>query len=81
MTKWLIIIGVIVFLCIVEWIREIVSFKVTHYDIQSDKFNKLTHEKKIVFLTDLHNNSYGTNNEKLLASVREQNPDLILVSV
>ena len=79
MTKWLIIIGVIVFLCIVEWIREIVSFKVTHYDIQSDKFNKLTHEKKIVFLTDLHNNSYGTNNEKLLASVREQNPDLILV--
>lgn len=79
MTKWLIIIGVIVFLCIVEWIREIVSFKVTHYDIQSDKFNKLTHERKIVFLTDLHNNSYGKNNDKLLASVREQNPDLILI--
>ena len=79
MTKWLIIIGVIVFLCIVEWIREIVSFKVTHYDIQSDKFNKLTHEKKIVFLTDLHNNSYGKNNKKLLDAVKSQNPDLILI--
>ena len=79
MTKWLIIIGVIVFLCIVEWIREIVSFKVTHYDIQSDKFNKLTHEKKIVFLTDLHNNSYGKNNKKLLNAVKSQNPDLILI--
>ena len=37
MTKWLILFGVIVFLCIVEWIRENVTFQVTHYDIQSDK--------------------------------------------
>lgn len=79
MTKWLIIIGVIVFLSIVEWIREIVSFKVTHYDIQSDKFNNLTHEKKVVFLTDLHNNSYGKNNKKLLDAVMFQNPELILI--
>ena len=66
MIKWFILIGVIVLICIVEWIREIVTFKVTHYDIQSDKLNKLIHERKIVFLTDLHNNSYGKNNEKLL---------------
>lgn len=79
MTKWLIIIDVIVFLCIVEWIREIVSFKVTHYDIRSDKFNKLTREKKVVFLTDLHNNSYGKNNKKLLDAVMSQNPELILI--
>lgn len=79
MTKWLILFGVIVFLCIVEWIREIVTFKVTHYNIQSDKLNKLMHEQKIVFLTDLHNTSYGINNAKLLAAVREQNPDLILI--
>ena len=79
MIKWLILIGVIIFICIVEWIREIVTFKITHYYIASDKSNQLQRERKIVFLTDLHNNSYGTNNEKLLASVREQNPDLILV--
>ena len=79
MTKWLILIGVIVLICIVEWIREIVTFEVTHYDIKSDKLNKLNHERKIIFLSDLHNNRYGKNNKKLLAAVKEQNPDLILV--
>lgn len=79
MAKWFVLIGVIVFICIAEWIREIVTFKVTHYDIKSDKLNKLNHERKIVFLCDLHNNRYGKNNEKLLAAVKEQKPDLILV--
>ena len=79
MIKWLILIGVIICICIAEWIREIVTFKVTHYDIKSDKLNKLNHERKIVFLSDLHNNRYGKNNEKLFDAVKEQNPDLILV--
>lgn len=79
MIKWLILIGVIICICIVEWMREIVTFKVTHYDIKSDKLNKLNHERKIVFLSDLHNNRYGKNNEKLFDAVKEQNPDLILV--
>ena len=79
MTKWFILIGVIVFICIVEWIREIVTFQVTHYDITSDKLNGLEHERKIIFLSDLHNARYGKNNEKLFAAVKEQNPDLILI--
>jgi predicted MPP superfamily phosphohydrolase len=79
MTKWLILIGVIVLICIVEWIREIVTFKVTHYDIKSDKLNVLNHERKIVFLSDLHNERYGKNNEKLFDAVKDQNPDLILI--
>lgn len=79
MTKWLILIGVIVLICIAEWIREIVTFKVTHYDIAFDKLNKLHGERKIVFLSDLHNNRYGRNNEKLLDAVKEQKPDLILI--
>ena len=79
MTKWLILIGVIMVLCIAEWMREIFTFQITHYDIVSEKLNKLTKEKKIVFLTDLHNNSYGKNNEKLLNAVKRQRPDLILI--
>lgn len=79
MAKWFILIGVIVFICIAEWIREILTFKITHYDIKSDKLNKLNHERKIIFLCDLHNNRYGKNNEKLLAAVKEQKPDLILI--
>ena len=64
MIKWLILIGVIICICIAEWIREIVTFKVTHYDIASNQLNKLNHERKIVFISDLHNNRYGKNNEK-----------------
>lgn len=79
MTKWLILIGVIIFICIVEWIREIVTFKVTHYHIAADKLHDIQHERKIVFLSDLHNNRYGKDNEKLLTAVKEQNPDLIVI--
>ena len=79
MTKWLILIGVILVVCIAEWIREILTFQITHYDIVSEKLNNLKEEQKIIFLTDLHNNSYGKNNEKLLHAVRAQKPDLILI--
>ena len=50
MAKWLILIGVILMLCIAEWMREIFTFKITHYHIVSDKLNHLKHEKRIVFL-------------------------------
>ena len=79
MVKWLILIGVILILCIAEWMREIFTFQITHYDIVSEKLNKLAEEKKIIFLTDLHNNSYGKNNGKLLGAVKCQKPDLILI--
>ena len=79
MIKWLIPILVICMICIVEWLREIVTFKVTHYMIQSPKLNGLEKERKIVFLSDLHNNCYGKNNEKLLRSIKEQAPDIILI--
>lgn len=35
---------------------------------------------KAVLLTDLHNKCYGKNNEKLLAAIRGQKPDFILVA-
>ena len=79
MTKWLILVGIIIIICIAEWIREIVTFKVTHYDIVSHKLNELHHERKIVFLSDLQNERYGKNNEKLYHAVKEQEPDLILI--
>ena len=79
MTQWLVLTIVIVLICIVEWIREISTFKITHYNIDSDKLNQLKKEQKIVFLTDLHNNSYGKNNEKLIQAIRSQKPDLILI--
>ena len=35
---------------------------------------------KIVHLSDLHGHEYGENSEKLLALVREQKPDLIVIT-
>ncbi|MBP3462670.1 MAG: metallophosphoesterase [Tyzzerella sp.] len=79
MTKWLILIGVMLMLCIAEWMREIFTFKITHYNIISDKLSGLKRERKVLFLTDLHNNCYGKENKRLLDAVRMQNPDLILI--
>jgi len=79
MEKWFILLCVILVICIFEWIREISTFKVTHYNVTSDKLKNLKSQRKILFLTDLHNNSYGKDNEKLLQVVREQIPDLILI--
>ena len=76
MIKWLVLIGVIIFIFIAEWIREIVTFKITHYYIASDKLHELKYERKIIFLSDLHNEHYGKNNEKLLAAIKRQSPDL-----
>lgn len=79
MTKWFVLIGVILFLCTIEWIREVFTFKITHYSITSNKLSGLKQEKKIIFLTDLHNNSYGRNNRKLYDAIMKQSPDLILI--
>lgn len=79
MIKWLIPIGVVLIFCIVEWIREIRTFRITHYDITSDKLRDLEREQKVLFLTDLHNNIYGKQNEKLIDAIRGQKPDIILI--
>ena len=78
MTKWIILVGVILAICLIEWIREINTFRVTNYAISSEKLNGMN-EKRIVFLSDLHNQEYGCNNSKLLQKIKEQNPSLILV--
>lgn len=79
METWLILISVILLICIAEWMREIRTFRITHYDVTSEKLNGLEKERKVLFLTDLHNNCYGRQNEKLIGAVREQHPDLILI--
>ena len=52
------------------------NFKTVQYDVISKKIDT---KKKIVFLTDLHNNSFGKNNEKLFYAIDSISPDLILI--
>lgn len=78
-----IIAGIILVLAIlagVEIYREVHCFKRTDYTIVSEKLNiPEEEEKKIVFLSDLHNQQYGQNNEKLVKAIRESAPDLIWI--
>ena len=52
------------------------NFKTVQYNISSEKIES---EKRIVFLTDLHNNSFGKNNEKLFSAIEDISPDLVLI--
>ena len=75
----LIIVAVFIVYCLKEMIRELRDFRVTKYRICSQKLNGIKREKKIIFLSDLHNRMYGEENERLLESIRNQHPDLILI--
>lgn len=75
----LIIVAVFIVYCLIEMIRELRDFRVTKYRICSQKLNGIKRGKKIIFLSDLHNRMYGEENERLLESIRNQHPDLILI--
>ena len=75
----LIIVAVFIVYCLIEMIRELRDFRVTKYRICSQKLNGIKREKKIIFLSDLHNRMYGEENERLLESIRNQHPDLIQI--
>ena len=75
----LIIVAVFIVYCLIEMIRELRHFRVTKYRICSQKLNGIKREKKLIFLSDLHNRMYGEENERLLESIRNQHPDLILI--
>lgn len=75
------IIGAIIILfilVIIEMIREYHTFCVTNYAVFSEKLNGIHSEKKIVFLSDLHNRVYGKDNEKVITKIKNINPDFIL---
>lgn len=59
--------------------RELHSFKVTHYRVTSRKLSGLSRPLTVLFLSDLHNWRYGEGNERLLAAIENEHPDLILV--
>lgn len=75
----LIIMTVFILYCMIETARELRDFRLTKYRICSPKLNGIRETKKIVFLSDLHNRMYGKENERLLKSIKNQHPDLILI--
>ena len=52
------------------------SLTVTNYQLQSNFSSSL----RILQLTDLHNSEFGAQNSRLISDVRDQSPDLILLT-
>lgn len=63
---------------VIENIRELRTFRVKKYKISSHKLNGIS-TKRILFLSDLHNYSYGKGNQRLIQAIRRSEPDLILI--
>lgn len=80
MLKGLLLLLVVLFVIVfVEWMREIHTFQMTHYTIKSPKLKNVK-KRKIILLSDLHNCTYGKDNEKLLEAIKRENPDIILIA-
>ena len=60
------------------------SYVLSRYGLTVTRFElsqqKLSEPLRIVQLTDLHNSEFGKGNERLIRKVREQQPDLILLT-
>lgn len=76
MTYIILIIAAVVAVLALRNIYELYNFNLTSYDIKSSKI-KGSH--KFVFLTDLHERTYGKDNELLYQAILNQNPDAILI--
>lgn len=61
----------------IELYRSKYLLQVSVSEISSDK---ITNKVRIVQLSDNHNSIFGKDNQKLIEKVREQVPDLILIT-
>lgn len=80
--KW-IILGMIALLIIVlaVWIVcDNYALAATEYTVESDKLPASFDGFTIVQVSDLHNASFGKDNEKLLSLIEAQKPDLIAIT-
>ena len=81
MANWLLVIFIILAIVAVFFIIVIVidgnRFHSVKYQLYS---NKIESKHKYVVLSDLHNKSYGKNNEKLIKSIEHEEPEAILIA-
>lgn len=75
-----IIIGIILLLLSLYIIFENRNLKIDKYITSSSKIPESFEGAKIVVIADLHNNTFGKNNKKLLKAIDKVAPDFILVA-
>ncbi|WP_250674329.1 metallophosphoesterase [Paraclostridium ghonii] len=60
--------------------REINSIETTRYEMKNRKIPKEFDNFKIVQVSDLHNKTFGKNNEKLLNQIDSEEPDIVVIT-
>ena len=80
--KRILIIGlIIIMVCLALWICwDNTRIVVTTYEINNKRLPEAFTGYKIVQVSDLHNDEFGEKNEKLLAKIKEQEPDMIAIT-
>lgn len=74
---WLI---VILIMCIISFIWESMrECNIISVETQIIKSSKVSSNYRFVFLSDLHDKEFGEGNERLIKSVKESEPDAILI--
>lgn len=68
---------VIVFVCLISIWHASTHFHKVYYRLSSNKISKPV---KFVVLSDLHDQSYGKENEKLIRAIDEEQPDALLAA-
>lgn len=58
---------------------EMHHFVITRYEVKSKKLPKDRKAKKVVFLSDFHNQNYGEKSIQLVEAIRKEQPDFILI--
>jgi len=53
---------------------------VTEIEVKSERLPEAFQDYRIVHISDLHNDEFGRNNEKLLTLIKEAEPDMIAVT-
>lgn len=71
------ILGVVLIVLIWVMLYDSNRFVVQTYKIADKRIRK---KCRAVVLADLHNKRYGRDNERLIAAIREQKPDMILIA-
>lgn len=80
--KRVLIIGLIIaMVCLAVWISwDNERIVVTTYEINNKRLPEAFAGYKIVQVSDLHNDEFGEKNERLLAKIKEQEPDMIAIT-
>ena len=79
-TGWIIVLFCIaVVLFLIENKRSHTNLSLAYHTVLSDKVPKAFHNKKIAFLSDLHNNEFGKENEGILKLLEGVKPDYVFV--